>query len=58
MAKSTINKVKERREGRKGGGKGDMEGETDKLEEKLPPKSEATNLPEKKINKNNNLIGK
>jgi len=49
MAKSTINKVKERREGREGGGKGDMEGETDKLEEKLPPKSEDTNLPEKKL---------
>lgn len=46
--------MKERREG----GKGDMEGETDKLEEKLTPKSEDTNLPEKKINKNNNLIGK
>lgn len=49
MAKSTINKVKERREGREGGGKGDMEGETDKLEEQLPPKSEGTNLPEKKL---------
>ena len=41
--------MKERREGRKGGGKGDMEGETDKLEEKLTPKSEDTNLPEKNL---------